>query len=236
MFSFTSKGEFGRWFNGDNNVSFTGDLTVLELEELRSVPALQTVVLLLLLYQITQTMYAPESEMAGGTLRQTIIIIDEAWQMLNRGDVGEFMEQAYRRCRKRNGSIGLITQGIQDLYQNERLGEALLANSQWFFLLAQKHESIIALQKSGKLALNEGGISMLKTVHTRKGQYSEVFVYTTINGSAAAGIGRLVVTRFWQLLYTTDPREKNLIAERENAGMSLIEAINDVIRFEEERA
>ncbi|OPX19021.1 MAG: hypothetical protein BZ151_11545 [Desulfobacca sp. 4484_104] len=45
LYPFTSKGEYGRFFNRPNNVDFQGRLIVIELEELRGRKQLQQVVL-----------------------------------------------------------------------------------------------------------------------------------------------------------------------------------------------
>lgn len=38
LFAFTSKGQYGRFFNGKNNLDFRNPFTVLELEELKGAP------------------------------------------------------------------------------------------------------------------------------------------------------------------------------------------------------
>ena len=224
LYAFTSKGEFGRWFVGENNVRFDKNLTVLELEELKGKPHLQVIVLLQLIYQITQDLYL------GDRSVPKIILIDESWDLFNKGDVAAFMISAYRRARKYGGSIGIITQSISDLYANEAVGLPMIENSAWMFLLGQKSESVDFMQKSGRIALNPSGFDLLKTVQTVRGRYSEIFIYTSsYNGAIAAGIARLIVPRFAQLLYTTDARELTAIKNERDKGKSLPEAIDAVI-------
>lgn len=227
LYAFTSKGEFGRWFVGKNNVRFDNQFTVLELEELKGKPHLQVIVLLQLIYQITQDLYL------GDRSIPKIIVIDESWDLFSKGDVAAFMISAYRRARKYNGAIGIITQSISDLYANESVGLPMLENSAWLFLLGQKGESVDFMQKTGRLSLTEGGFKSLKTVQTVRGRFSEIFIYTSsYNGGIAAGIGRLIVSRFSQLLYTTDARELSAIDAYTQIGMNLPDAINAVIRDE----
>ena len=109
LFSFTINGEFGKWFNGKNTVSFTKPLTVLELEQLSGRPQLQAVVLLQLIYRITQDLYL------GDRSVPKLIIIDEAWSILAKADVADFISSAYRKARKYRGSIIIITQALSDL-------------------------------------------------------------------------------------------------------------------------
>jgi conjugal transfer ATP-binding protein TraC len=212
---------------GQNNVRFNKPLTVLELEELKAKPHLQIVVLLQLIYQITQDLYL------GDRGVPKVILVDESWALFNQGDVATFMINAYRRARKYGGGIGIITQSISDLYANESVGLPMLENSAWLFLLGQKGESVDFMKKTGRLSLSDGGFDLLKTVQTVKGRFSEIFMYTSSNqGAVSAGIGRLVVSRFSQLLYTTDASEVAMIQERVKRGMTLTDAIEDVIRAE----
>ena len=91
LFAFTSLGEYGRFFNGQNNVNFSNHLTCLELEELSGRGHLQQVVLLILIYQIQQAMYL------GNRDQRKLLIIDEAWDLLARGNIAKFIETGYRR-------------------------------------------------------------------------------------------------------------------------------------------
>lgn len=228
LFAFTSKGEFGRWFVGKNNVAFNKNLTVLELEELKGKPHLQVIVLLQLIYQITQDLYL------GDRSIPKLILVDESWDLFNKGDVAAFMISAYRRARKYGGAIGIITQSISDLYANETVGLPMLENSAWLILLAQKGESIDFMEKAGRLSLNSAGFRLLKTVQTVRGRYSEIFLYTsTYNGAVAAGIGRLIVSRFSQLLYSTDARDLTAINRHRSRGLSLPDAIQQVVLEEQ---
>lgn len=162
LFAFTSKGQYGRFFNGKNNLNFKNPFTVLELEELKGRQHLQQVVLLQLIYQIQQDMYLGERD------RPKIVIIDEAWSLLSQGNVGEFIEHGYRRFRKYGGSAIVITQGVNDLYQN-KVGQAIAENSAFTLLLGQKAEAIDAIQENKRLPLGEGGYRILKTVKSYKG-------------------------------------------------------------------
>jgi len=94
LFPFTTQGEYGRFFNGQNNIRFTNDFTVLELEELKGRKHLQQVVLLQLIYQIQQEMYLGERD------RPKIVIIDESWDLLGMGDAATFMELGLGGSRK----------------------------------------------------------------------------------------------------------------------------------------
>lgn len=220
LYPFTSKGMYGKYFNGKNNVNFENPFTVLELEELKGRKHLQQVVLLQLIYQIQQDMYLGERD------RKKIVIIDEAWSLLTEGDVAKFIEHGYRRFRKYNGAAITITQSVNDLYASPT-GRAIAENSANSFLLGQKSESINLIKKEGRLPLSDGGYNILKSVHTIRGQYSEIFMLT----ERGSGVGRLTVDSFSKLLYSTAPDDVQAINNKIKEGMDTSQAINAVLRM-----
>lgn len=223
IFSFTSRGEYGRFFVGENNVRFENNFTVLELEELKGREHLQQVVLLQLIYQIQQTMYL------GSRKVRKMVIVDEAWDLLSKGNVSRFIEAGYRRFRKYNGCAVTITQSVNDLYKNPA-GVAIAENSANMILLGQKKETIDSLKRENRLSMGDGGFEILKTVSSVRGVFSEIFFY--MNGGRNVGVGRLIVDRYTQLLYSTHPDDINAIEARLDRGMTMDQAIKDVIAGE----
>jgi conjugal transfer ATP-binding protein TraC len=157
--------------------------------------------------------------------RPKVVIIDEAWSLLTEGDVGKFIEHGYRRFRKYGGAAIVITQSVTDLYDSPT-GRAIAENSANMYLLGQKPEAISALEKEERLPIGKAGYNLLKTVHTQVGAYSEIFFMTSYGG----GIGRLIVDKYHQLLYSTHPKDVHAIKERRRQGMSIAEAIDSIIR------
>nr|WP_283235252.1 ATP-binding protein [Pseudoalteromonas sp. S1688] len=219
LYPFTTQGEYGRFFNGHNNIRFKNRFTVLELEELKGRKHLQQVVLLQLIYQIQQEMYLGERD------RRKIVFIDEAWDLLTQGDVGKFIETGYRRFRKYGGSAVTVTQSVNDLYDSPT-GKAIAENSANMYLLGQKAETINALKKEGRLPLGEGGYEYLKTVHTVTGVYSEIFFITEMG----TGIGRLIVDPFHKLLYSSRAEDVNAIKQLTRKGLSVADAISQLLK------
>lgn len=219
LFSFTSKGSYGKYFVGENTVSFQNDFIVLELEELKAKPHLQRVVLLQLIYQIQQAVYL------GGRECKRFALIDEAWDLLNKDEIRPFLESAYRRFRKYRASCGIVTQSLNDLFTSST-GQAIYDNSATSFTLAQKSDVIEALKKDGRMDLSDMGYEILKTVKTRKGAYSEIFVKSEF----AQGIGRLIVSPFQSLLYSTAGDDIHAIDTYRKKGHDLGESINLVLR------
>lgn len=223
LYPFTSKGEYGKWFNGKNNLQMDNRFVVLELEELKGKQILQQVVLLQLIYQIQQEMYLGERDI------RKLLIVDEAWALISSGSVGSFIETGYRRFRKYNGSATIITQSINDLYASDA-GVAIAENSANMYLLRQKGQTIDSVKRDGRLPLSSAGYDLLKTVTTQAGRYSEIFCIT----ERGAGLGRLIVNRFQQILYSTKPDEVQAVLEKEREGVTTDAAIEAVVRDEQE--
>lgn len=224
LFPFTSKGSYGRFFNGQNTVSFNNQFTVLELEELKGRPHLQQVVLAQMLYQIQQAIYLD----VEGRDTKKLLFIDEAWSMLTNEGIAEAIETAYRRFRKYGGSISLITQSLLD-FDGTSLGETIIANANSVQLLGQKVENLTRSIEKGYLQVPDGYERMLSTVKTLPGIYSEVF----IKGSYGMGIGRLFVSQYQILMYSTHPDDVAAIERYRKQGRDVGEAIELVLRDRE---
>lgn len=224
LYPYTSRGTYSRWFDPPANIAFD-HLTVLELEELKAKPDLQKVILQLNVFQIQQHMFLASRE------QKKIVIFDEAWDLLRGGNTADFIEAGYRRFRKYRGAAITITQGINDLYGIGRAGQAIIDNSDWLFLLRQKPESLQALKESKRLPVNEALMEYLMSVHTIKNEYGEVF----ISSPMGMGIGKLIVDRFSQLVFTSDAAEYSRIIKFVDQGMSIPEAINKIIAAENQQ-
>ena len=218
LYAFTSEGSYGKYFNRANTIDFKNKFTVLELDELAGRKHLRQVILLQLIYQIQQAVYL------GDRSQKKIVIIDEAWDLLKEGNVATFMEHAYRKFRKYGGAIVIATQSIDDLYTSQT-GEAIAKNSASMFLLGQTEESVESVKKTGRLALNDYGYNMLKSVHTIPNVFSEIFLKT----KTGIGVGRLIVSDFQKLLYSTAPEDVAAIQMYRDEGLSIIESIRKVL-------
>ena len=154
-----------------------------------------------------------------------LVIIDEAWDLLKEGEVSVFMEHAYRKFRKYGGSAIIATQAVTDLYDN-KVGRAIADNSANMFLLGQKKESIEMVKEKKLLVLSPAGFNILRSVYTEAGVFSEIFLIT----ERGQGVGRLVVSDFQGLLYSTAPEDVQAIKLYQDQGLSVSDAIKSVLR------
>jgi conjugal transfer ATP-binding protein TraC len=218
LYPYTVDGPYGKYFRGESNVNFEANLIVLELEELSAKKDLKAVVMFLLMYKITQEMYLTRDQ-------KKLCIIDEAWQLLQGGG-GDFIESGYRRARKYAGSFITGTQGVGDYFATPA-AEAALANADWMFLLRQKPESVLALEKADRLVMDEHMKEMLLSVKTVSGVYSEVFVHA---GQMGHGIGRVMLDPFSLLLVSSKAEDFEAVRAYRESGLPVEQAIEAVLR------
>lgn len=226
-----SGGIYGSYFSDDlPPLDFSGHFIVFELEELKAKKILQRAVLLQCISSIQHEMFLTGKE------KRKIFGLDEAWEFLSDDDGGShyiraFLEAGWRRFRKYNACGIAISQSINDYY-NSKVGTAIISNSQWKVLLRQEPEQVDQAQAKGQFSGQAQDFQLLKSLHTRKGEYSEIF----IRGSSGSEIVRLYVPRYMQLVYTTDPEELKILERYRKSGLTIAEAIDKMIKDEQANA
>lgn len=216
---FTSSGAFGKWFNGRANFDISKDeFVVLELEHLKPIKELFKVVTLQVINAVTQDLYLSDRS------RPRMVIFDESWQFMKEGSqIGEVIEEGYRRARKYGGSFTIITQSVLDLKMFGAVGDVVRANSAFKFYL---ESSDFAKAKADKLLDYEDfGMQLLQTVQRNVPKYSEVW----IDSPFGVGPTRLAVDPYSYYLYTSSPGEIAEIEKMVDEGMSYDEAIRAMV-------
>jgi conjugal transfer ATP-binding protein TraC len=216
-------GQYERFFEGRGNVDFSNDFIVIENEELKRRPDLHAVVNILLLHQITAEMYLSRN-------RRKVLFIDELKQQL--GDIGAddpvkaaVVEEAARRARKYGGSLGTATQSADDYYGSAQM-EAAFNCSDWVFLLRQKPESIEMLDRKGRLTMDEPKKRLLNSLRTEPGVFSEVYISSPVG----EGVARNILDPATHLLFSNKLEDNAPIDELRAQGLSIDEAIAELLR------
>ncbi len=211
---YTRHGNYGRYFEGPATVDLSSQMVVVELEELKERKDLQSVILQLIIMQMTNRLYLGDRKV------RTYLILDEAWDLLRARQAGEFIETAARRFRKYKGSLIVGTQSVHDFYTTPG-AQAAFDNSDWLCMLSQKKESIDQLKKLERISLTEVMEAELNSLKTVAGEYAEVM----IKGPHGYAIGRLALDPFSNLLYSTKAEEFAAVQDAVNTGLTLVEAI-----------
>ena len=224
LFPYTYEGQYGRFFSEKAKLSLNSDIVVIETDHLRSSPALLAVIVQIMIVHINQTM------VKGDRKRPFLIMIDEAWKLLSGKRSGEFIEEAGRIARKYNGSITLATQQLTDYFREAgSAAEKAFENSSHKVILKQNPESFKAMRANPKLAGfvdEDWKLNLLQSIHSNPPNYSEAAIYgPNVNGV----IGRLMIDPFTLLLTSTNARDYQAIEDKMNLGMSVSEAINNIL-------
>ena len=230
LHQFTREGDYGCFFNPPANVDLQKQLVVIETDDLRNHDKLLPVIIQMLIIQVNQIIARSDRS------KPFIIMIDEAWELLKGKKTGSFIEQAARTVRKYKGSLILATQSTKDYFREESPGATVAWEcSEWKCILAQddgaiqEMKNIKALQNLVDTDYKE---NILKSLKPLPPHYSEVALF----GKGIHGIvGRLRLDPFSRLLYSSNADEYRALQERMNLGMSVEEAIEEVIAVQERR-
>jgi conjugal transfer ATP-binding protein TraC len=220
LYPYTKEGMYGRYFEGECSVNLENRLVVLELEELKAKKDLQKMVLLVLMYQISERMYL------GNRLQTKSCVIDEAWDLLD-GDnatTAKFIETGYRRARRYNANFVTITQSINDYFKNAT-AIAAYENSDYKLILAQEGTVIDQLKLSKRLPLDDFTEKLFKSLKKTE-DYSECI----IKSPSGLSVHRILLDPYSRILYSSKGDEFEAVKALEAQGLSLHEAIAQVAR------
>lgn len=228
LFSFSSEGTYGHFFNKQANASFENRLVVIETDHLRNYPSLMAVVIQMLILQINQIMAK------GDRKTPFLIIIDEAWKLLSGKGTAEFIAEVSRTIRKYRGGLVTATQNLSDFFKKESPAATEAFNcSAWKFIMYQESDVITSLKHHDQLSSfvdTEYKEALLRSIRSNPPHYSEVAIF----GPQIDGVvGRLRLDPFSRLLYSTNAEEYRLIDELIKGGDSTEVAIEKVIAMQE---
>lgn len=217
---FTRAGLYGAFFNGQSTFDIRSDeCVVLELEQLKSQRELFTVVVMQVMNNITQDLYLSDRT------RRRFILFEEAASFLKKNGVVDLsrlaaiIEEGFRRARKYSGSFGVVLQSILDLESFGPIGNVILENAAYKFLLEGKAYS----QAVNAKVLDYEGLSvdLLTSVKNNPPRYSEMFIDTPFGH----GVARLVVDAWTYWIATSQGEEVAQFNQLVSEGKTALEAI-----------
>lgn len=211
-------GPLSCWFDGSGRpVNFTNRFTVLELEGLSAHPALRQAVLMTLMLWIEKTMARDRSTVK-------LVLIDEAWDLMGSGHSGKFIASGFRRARKHKGGFVVATQSLADFFKSET-AQAAWQCADTRLTLRQDSEVLSALESQGLMTTDAWFRAALGSLTTVRGAWSEMIVKV---GDAPPAIGRLVLDRFSQVLFSSLPAEVTAVNAWRRAGATMTTAVQAV--------
>ena len=210
-------GIYSRFFEGQSNIRLENAFMVFELAELKNKKEFQSIVMMFLMFLISENMYFGDRKIPIS------LVIDEAWDLLHGEGTAVFIEGLARRARKYGGNIVLGTQSVNDFYKNPAV-VAAFENTDWIVLLAQKKESVEMLAQSKKIAMDETMKQAITSLRMVDFQYSEALIY----GPRGYAIGRLILDPYSISLYSSKASDWSKINDLTDSGYTLADALEQI--------
>ncbi len=160
-----------------------------------------------------------------GSSRRKLLVVDEAWSMLQTAKESSYIFEIVKTCRKFNLGLLMITQDVADLV-GSKAGHAVLANTSYTFLLRQKPAVMRNVAKTFNLSQAErdflvsaqlgNGILILENEH----QELEVI--------ASPEEHKLITTNPDEMMRISEkkkPKESKIKKESEKANLDLTKLV-----------
>ncbi len=185
-----TEGRYGKLLNRPGNIDVSNRFLVFELGKLDHFPDLQALIFFIIRSSIAEKLYKP-------ALRK-VIVIDEGWRFFNDEIGSRLIEDLYRTARKFNGLVLSISQSPED-FLNTKAAGAIISNSftKYVLKLNKGHELL------KQFDFNDSEISEIRTLLSKPGHFSELFVKFGQNGAVV----RLEPTSLEYWIATTDPED-----------------------------
>jgi len=131
-----TKGTFADFFNQQSNISVDKSLVVFGIRDMED--SLRPIALYIIMRYIWN--------MVRSKLKKRLLIIDEAWWLMQSDDGASFLFGLVKRGRKYWLGVTTITQDVADFMKSE-YGKAIITNSSLQFLMKQSTADIDSIQK-----------------------------------------------------------------------------------------
>ncbi len=180
-----TEGTFSGLFNSPTNVEMNNNLVCFSVRDLED--ELRPIAIYMIVNYIWNVV---RSEM-----KKRVLIIDEAWWLMQHEDSAKFIFALVKRCRKYYLGVTTITQDVND-FLTSPYGKAIVTNSSLQLLLKQSTAGIDLVQKT--FNLTEGEKYLLLECGLGEGIF--------FAGSKHAAI-KIVASYTEDQLITSDPRQ-----------------------------
>lgn len=138
-----TQGTFAGLFNSRTNVDIDNQLVVFSVRDLED--ELRPIAI----YTIVNYIW----NVVRSKLKKRILVIDEAWWLMQHEDSAKFIFALVKRCRKYYLGVTTITQDVNDFLRSP-YGQAIVTNSSMQILLKQSPAAVALIQKT--FSLTEG--------------------------------------------------------------------------------
>lgn len=139
-----TKGTFSQFFNQPTNISMNKSLVVFGIRDMED--ELRPIAMFIIMRYIWNEV---RSE-----LKKRILVVDEAWWLMQSEDGASFLFGICKRARKYWLGVTTITQDVND-FMKSSYGQPIITNSSLQFLLKQSPAAIDVVQKAFNLTEEE---------------------------------------------------------------------------------
>jgi hypothetical protein len=189
---FEQGGPYGALFDGPCRLDADAGFVVFELERIAMNKEIASVALMAILQRITDACVRdPDVE--------KLLIVDEAWTLLQSAATARFLENVFRTYRKYRACAVMVTQQVSDF--EGPAGAAIRANAPNRCYLRQTPETVLAMERLLDLKPSEKGV--LSTLRTVKGAFSEMLILSPRH----SGVARLAQDPLTYWITTTDAED-----------------------------
>ena len=139
-----TKGSYAQFFNNPSNISMDKNFVVFGIRDMED--ELRPMAMFIILRYIWNTIRAK--------LKKRILLVDEAWWIMQSEDGASFLYGICKRARKYWLGVSTITQDVND-FMKSMYGQPIITNSALQFLMKQSPATIDVVQKTFNLTDEE---------------------------------------------------------------------------------
>lgn len=139
-----TQGTYAEFFNQPTNISMDKPLVVFGIRDMEN--ELRTAAMYIIMHYIWNKVRSK--------LRKRILVVDEAWVLMQSEDGASFLYGLCKRARKYWLGVTTITQDVAD-FMRSNYGQPIITNSSIQFLLKQSSATIDVVQKTFNLTERE---------------------------------------------------------------------------------
>jgi len=132
-----TEGTFGGFVNQPTNIKINKSFVVFNIRDMEE--QLRPVAMYIILHYIWT--------LIRGQLKKRILVVDEAWVMMQNEEAAAFMYAIAKRCRKYYMGLTTITQDITD-FLSSRYGKPIVTNSSLQLLMRQSPAAIDMIKET----------------------------------------------------------------------------------------
>ena len=199
-----TQGTFSGLFNSPTNVKMNNQLICFSVRDLED--ELRPIAIYVIINYIWNVV---RSEM-----KKRVLVIDEAWWLMQHEDSAKFVYALVKRCRKYYLGVTTITQDVNDFLVSP-YGQAIVTNSALQLLLKQSPASIDLIQKT--FVLTEGEKYLLLECGVGEGIFFAGNKHVAIKVVASYTEDQLITSDPRQLLEIEEAK-KEFAASQEQEG------------------